>query len=888
MKEETSSPQEDGLPSCSLSEYCIFVLDELETSSGQAATFSDEEDNTHQQLLAQMQAHIPICPTCSRTLAQLRKERDHQRSLLRTWLHEDEHNVPSTVASILSVVREGQQIPQPLLTPPPECLEAGANNHHDIHSADKQLRILKRYPFGQEQNGKGSKNSKGRKGHAQPKTRWNTQRVRTTLTVAAVLVFLLGSLTIFSRLILFQNHGISSVHTTQSNVIMARSWSSVVMTVVYNHQLIIGNYDPLSGKYSEFARSANLDTTTVDGVSHSGYTLLYHSYDGKKTEYRVAPQNTLLYTVSGQGGSAVWSTHDHSIFISTQQGIVQVDAATRLAKQIWPGKNSIVSPMLAIHFYRNGYLYFSTSGSNSTGTILERVALNTRAVQTVASCENMHDIWLSPYGATIYYICADQNALYAVNSDGSLPRLFRRDVGHVVGFAQDDALIALSFVNAVARVVKLGSSPALDHVLLPLLAPQALPMLPQDIAVAPYGTSLVVKAMYNDHTQKLWYANLVNGQQQRMPISTTAEVKQLIGWSRLQVAKVTPVVQPTMPLSLDAWHQVLMVNSNSQHMTLINNDVANDASTVLNTFTSLPPTTLVDGISRDGKNVLYQFSRSGRTFYYTLSPVAKNGYFYALDNEQAGNALWLSDSQYVLVSTLSDGVRRVNVQTGEVVPLLPHLKIAKLVLYRAPYLYFIGAEDRAAGALYRVNINASGAVPQQVTRRSPGSTFWLSPDGETVYYVNTGSAGQAGLYAVRSDGSNFAIAQPLRTEVVPVGYAADNALMMIRQVQKKFQLVKLGATVQQDHVVLADIAPGAVSLCDTTLAIGIIPICDRSIALAPLGGKLVVEARYDNGSHIIWSIDLATAARFQLPMPTDRPGERQQLIGWNQILSGDG
>lgn len=871
MKEETSSPRENGLPSCSLSGYCIFVADELEHAHEQdAVLFTGDDEDTHdQQIFAQMHAHLPNCPTCSSTLSQLRKERDQQRTLLQTFLAQGEQTVPSTVASILANVRGIQQTPQPLETPLPTALSA--NNHHDSQLAAEPLLMQKSYPFGQVQR------------NTRPERRRTARWVRMLLTVAAVLVFLLGSLTLFSRLIAFHGGGsASSTSNGTSGVQMLQSWSSVVMTVVSNNQLLIGNYDPLSGKYSELGRSDNPATTVVDGVAHNGYALLYHSYDGKQTVYRVVPQNITLYTVQGRAGSAVWSTDDRFIFISTQQGIVQIDAANSSAKLVWPKTTSPGTPVLDIHFYRDGYLYVSMPNQAGTTGALQRVALRDKTVQTVASCANMHDFWLSPYGATVYYACGDQDALYAVNSDGTSPRLFRTHAGRIIGFAQDDALITLSLVNTVSRVLKLGSNPALDQVLLTPLAPQAAPIMAQDVAVAPYGTALVVKSIYHDDIQKMWYGNLLNGQQQIMPITTG--VVQLIGWSRLQVPATTPLVQATQPLTLDAWHQVLMVHSTLQGVTLVNDDVHNDASTVLSTPTGLPASTLVDGIAGDGKNVLYQFSRAGHTLYYTLSPVAKTGYFYALNNQDAGNAIWSSDSEYVLVNTIHNGVSRVNVQTGEVVDILPHLKAAKLIRYRAPYLYFLGAEDRATGALYRVNLNQDGAVPQQVTLRSTRSTFWLSPDGNTVYYVNTGSAGKAGVYAVKSDGSNFATAQPLRTGDVPIGYGADNALMMIRQVQGRFQVVKLGATTPQDQVVLADVAPGAISLCDTAVAVGMTPICDSSVALAPLGGKLVVEAGYADGSHALWSIDLATGARFQLPTPVSTLGEQWQLLGWNQIV----
>ncbi len=72
---------------------------------------------------------------------------------------------------------------------------------------------------------------------------------------------------------------------------------------------------------------------------------------------------------------------------------------------------------------------------------------------------------------------------------------------------------------------------------------------------------------------------------------------------------------------------------------------------------------------------------------------------------------------------------------------------------RSVSLFYRGS-GRATDALYRINID-TGAV-EQITFSSTGATFWLSPDGTTVYFANTiGPAGNPGIYAVNSDGSNM-------------------------------------------------------------------------------------------------------------------------------------
>jgi hypothetical protein len=62
------------------------------------------------------------------------------------------------------------------------------------------------------------------------------------------------------------------------------------------------------------------------------------------------------------------------------------------------------------------------------------------------------------------------------------------------------------------------------------------------------------------------------------------------------------------------------------------------------------------------------------------------------------------------------------------------------------------------------------------------------------------------------------------------------------------------------------------------------PICEKSIALAPLGGMLVVEAGYANGNHKLWSIDLQQPGgkTTQLQLPSGL--SHIQLLGWAKLL----
>lgn len=296
-----------------------------------------------------------------------------------------------------------------------------------------------------------------------------------------------------------------------------------------------------------------------------------------------------------------------------------------------------------------------------------------------------------------------------------------------------------------------------------------------------------------------------------------------------------------------------------------------------------------DGIASSGSDMLIQLSSSGHTFYTRVRVLLPNtGFFYELDDAAAGNAIWMPDSRHVLILERNVGVMEVDTLTGKAQNVLP-LPLSKnnfpivvyhLVFYRAGYLYFTGAGGGACmGALCRVQIGTGNRNVTELLGRQMDTTYWLSPDGSTIYYANTGPAGEPGIYAVNSDGTNFRM---LRTYGVPIGYAADNSLVIMREVQGKFQVVKLGATPSQDQVMMADAAPGAASLCSSADAQNIYNMCDNSIALAPYGHALIVQGTYADGTNKVWSDDLTTGKQFIL-----QPGLGEkvpvQLLGWDRL-----
>lgn len=297
--------------------------------------------------------------------------------------------------------------------------------------------------------------------------------------------------------------------------------------------------------------------------------------------------------------------------------------------------------------------------------------------------------------------------------------------------------------------------------------------------------------------------------------------------------------------------------------------------------TPLPANTQFNGISSDGQDLLYQYARSNHVYYARLlTPFADTGYFYELDANNAGNAIWMTNSQapsrYVLINTKNMGVIEVDSVTGQETALLPQVAASKLLAYHAGYLYYVGADL----GVDRINI-ATGAV-QRLTGRVMNPTIWISPDNTVMYWVSAGPVGQPGIYAVNLTTLNTEF---LRNSGEPVGFAADNALLTVQLLNGQAQIVRVGVTPQQDQVVFANAAPGATSLCAAALAT---PgqICDNFIAMAPYGHAVIVQGTNADGSYHLWSDDLVTGQQIPLDAASDSH-TAAQLLGWDRLpLSG--
>jgi len=315
-------------------------------------------------------------------------------------------------------------------------------------------------------------------------------------------------------------------------------------------------------------------------------------------------------------------------------------------------------------------------------------------------------------------------------------------------------------------------------------------------------------------------------------------------------------------------------------MGIYNYNPASGKRTELVPSSQAPADVQLDGVSLDGDNLLYQASTNSHTLYSTLMPVTGKGFFYELNDVNAGNAIWM-DSGHVLVATVHSGVELVDIHTGASKNLFPELKVERLVFYHNPYIYFVGANT---SALSRINSMSAGSASQVVTisTAGKGSSFWLSPDGSTIYYADKEDSEGPGIHSVSSDGTR---AGPILSGHVtpagyaePIGFADDHSLEAIRVSSGKFQVIKYAASSGQFQVVVDDVAPQATSLCGPGVAS---PLCVGNVVLAPSGHGLVVNAFYPDGYQRVWFDDLATGKKSLL---MKLAGNMQvQLPGWDRI-----
>lgn len=355
--------------------------------------------------------------------------------------------------------------------------------------------------------------------------------------------------------------------------------------------------------------------------------------------------------------------------------------------------------------------------------------------------------------------------------------------------------------------------------------------------------------------------------------------------SSTQTSKPNQSPQPASGVDNDGWSSVLFGLSvlsaagMVQSLAFYNYDSTSGHMALLVSSAQPVSSVTMEGISNDGQSLLYDEVSTGQQKTYKIFSTATNvRSVYRVSAALAGNAVWM-DTTHFLVQNIGGGVQELNARTG-VSQQTWALKTGQLTFYHQPFLYFLGAANLEAGALYRANLSQANPTPQRVTSPSPDTRFWLSVDGTTVFYANRGSIGEQGIYAVSSDGTHSRLLRG--GPGMPIGYAEDNALMVMEQVQNKFQVIKMGTTPGAPaKVILSNAAPGAVALCGLPDLIAVIKVCAQNIALAPYGHGLLLHANYANGtSGLVYdNLDTGTSQVIR-NLPANAS---VQLPGWSKM-----
>lgn len=495
---------EKDLPPCSLRAHCLRLIDIFDDQHVNGRKDQKlSEDWQEMQLIEQLREHVPGCPTCMAALEEGRRLRAHQRRMLREVLTEGEQQVPSTTDRILLALKEDQQAAHLYVQPciPDETLAQLTGGWQEKSKADKEP--------------------------STKRTLWRTVYA----LVAAVVVIVLTSVGIFGY---FARSEPKSAHLASSaSLTVSSRWSSVVMTSVQDGDTILSLYDPQRNKSVVLAVSNNRSSSLTSAeISHDGTRLLYSRFDGKQTTYylRTLTATTPLYTLSGNKSHATWSTDDRYVFVSAAKGIEQINVQSKAAQRILPEGGFV-----KLQYYRDGYLYYVDSQDNATG-VLNRADIAHGNVQPVtATCINGKSFWLSPGGEQVYYVCEEaQNGLFVVNSDGTNPHILRAQAGPMIGYAADASPLTLAYTGGKYQIVKLAVDEGQDQKVLDDVVPDGGIIPPDAVAVAPFGYTLVARAIY-DNYEAIWYGDLTSGKKhQAMKVEKGSQVG-FYGWSRMQV-----------------------------------------------------------------------------------------------------------------------------------------------------------------------------------------------------------------------------------------------------------------------------------------------------------------------------------------------------------------
>ncbi|HLG76903.1 MAG TPA: hypothetical protein VKX46_10835 [Ktedonobacteraceae bacterium] len=515
MDNGSESLAHDG-PSCPMSEQCVRMLDILDDMRDGFPPGWDDDA----QLAEQLFEHLQTCPICTAAVARARAAREWQRQALRALLADGEQAVPSTTSRIMAAIARERE--------PVATTTAAVRPQEPLSPLPLQKRPVSR----------------------RPRSAFGGGRF---LLAAVATVVIVAALSIFSYLTAFQPGPASRSRVTPTptsplftRLPVSTDWSSVVAigSVRSGDMQTVENYDPASGKHVPLLSGCCSRDTIVDGIAHNGGDLIYHRYDSTSQETTYYSLLGRSYVVQGRGTNAVWSTDDSSIFVGTSKQVIQITIKDATQKAL---KKPLHADLLA--FYRSNFLYFIRSQPGNTYN-LYRIDLSAGSPTLVVQNANSATFWLNPAGSTVYYTKMGddgQRAVYAVASDGTLQgktTALRTDATPI-GYASDNALVIMQKVQNAFQVIKVVDEnvPKLDRILIGDVAPGASSFCPTgadllcdgNIALAPYGGSLVTLARYADGSQRLWSINLESGQRTPLPLSSEQTQMRLLGWSKFLI-----------------------------------------------------------------------------------------------------------------------------------------------------------------------------------------------------------------------------------------------------------------------------------------------------------------------------------------------------------------
>ncbi len=517
-----------SLPPCSLSIYCLRLLDDLDEPGikqklEQVSSTGDVQD---ERLLDQLRMHLSGCPTCAAVIAQARRVRTQQRAILGEFLIESEASVPSTASQIFAAIRQEQ-----------------LDGQRPGSSGKKMGYYLFMTPGAQKLNGASNHRVEPRSTKQLHSWLWNA------LTLATVATVILVAVGMFDH---FFNRQVPARHG-QTHVI-PNDWSSVVvgLTLVapgVAKLMGIDNYNPANGQHVELVPSSRIPADVrLEGVAPDGHNLLYRFSTSGHTFYSTLGHTSFFYELNDDNaGNAIWMDNDHALVATRHDGVVQVNIHTGASTDLFPALQ-----VDHLRLFHAPYLYFTGPAGPGTSA-LYRININASDVaQVVTMYVAGTDYWLSPDGSTIYYTPSEQygaprilsisgDGAYAGESVGVTPAGYIRPVG----FAADNSLEAMRISSGKFQVIKYEASGQQLQVILDDAAPGAVSLCgpgvvaiicDSNISFAPNGHGLVVNAFYKDGHQQLWFDDLTTRKPGLLLTLDRNTDVQLPGWDRIPVA----------------------------------------------------------------------------------------------------------------------------------------------------------------------------------------------------------------------------------------------------------------------------------------------------------------------------------------------------------------